>query len=153
MSPRLCLILAASFGLLAVILAAFGAHGLKDTGYLERKYASEPDKNIAGQPVNAAFKYLTDFETGVTYHMAHALAMGLTGAIMVHRNSRWLRAAAYGFAAGIVLFSGALYVLVIGGPRFLEIPWGMVAPLGGTSLMIGWLCLAVGVARTDYNRS
>ena len=54
-----------------------------------------------------------------------------------------LSVAAWMFTCGIALFSGALYVLVIGGPRFAGVPWGAVAPLGGTALLIGWLATLV----------
>jgi uncharacterized membrane protein YgdD (TMEM256/DUF423 family) len=143
MSPRICLFLTACFGLLAVALGAFGAHGLKDSGFLERKYESEPPKLIAGHSVPAAYKYFRDFETAVDYHVMHTFALGLTGLLMVRiGHCRGLQAAAWCFVAGMLLFSGALYVLVIGGPCWLGIPWGMVAPIGGTLQLAGWFALA-----------
>lgn len=147
MSARTCLVIASILGFLAVFLGAFGAHGLKDTGFLEKKYASEEPKNYAGQLLPASYKYLLDFETAVRYHMWHALAMGLAAVQMQRRNSRMLAIAACCFGFGIVLFSGSLYVLVIGGPRFGGIPWGAIAPFGGTLLLIGWAALAIGVCR------
>lgn len=136
------LLLTAVSGFLAVALGAFGAHGLKDTGYLERKYAEIPPKNLAGHTVPAAFKYLRDFETGVDYHLTHTAALGITAILMMHRRSRWLAPAAWSFLLGTALFSGSLYVLVIGGPKWAGIPWGMIAPIGGTLLLAGWGCLA-----------
>jgi uncharacterized membrane protein YgdD (TMEM256/DUF423 family) len=147
MSPRTCLCLASFLGFLGVFLGAFGAHGLKDTPYLATKYANTLPKLVAGQPVPAAYKYAQDFETGVEYHMTHALAMLATGLLMLHQPSRLLSLAAWCFVGGVVFFSGTLYILVIGGPRWLGIPWGMVAPLGGTLQLIGWLSLAAATFR------
>ena len=147
MSGRTCLCLAGCLGFLAVFLGAFGAHGLKDTKFLTNKYADFQPKIVAGHSIPASYKYAQDFETGVEYHMVHVLAMLATGLLMLHQPSRSLCVAAWCFLGGIVLFSGALYVLVIGGPRWLGIPWGMVAPIGGTLQLIGWLALTSGALR------
>jgi uncharacterized membrane protein YgdD (TMEM256/DUF423 family) len=147
MNGKTCLCLASFLGFLAVFLGAFGAHGLKDTPYLAKKYADMPPKIVAGHPVPAAYKYAQDFETGVEYHITHVLAMLATGVLMLHQPSRLLSFAAWCFLGGIVFFSGALYVLVIAGPRWLGIPWGMVAPLGGTLQLIGWLSLTAATFR------
>lgn len=152
MSPRSCLLLSAISGCLAVVLGAFGAHGLGDSGYLERRYAELEPRQLQGLTVTAAHKFLRDFETGVRYHMWHSLALGLTGLLMLHSRSRWLSAAAWAWAGGILLFSGSLYVLVIGGPRFGGVPWGMVAPIGGTLLVLGWCLLAAGVLTSPLCR-
>lgn len=143
MNAQITLTMAAVFGFLAVFLGAFGAHGLKDSGYLERKFQDMEAKNYAGQKLVASYKYMLDFETGVRYHMWHALALGLTGVLMQRQPSLPLTLAAVCFTAGILIFSGSLYLLVIGGPRFGGIPWGAVAPIGGTLLLLGWGCLAV----------
>ncbi|MEY3172351.1 MAG: hypothetical protein RLZZ436_264 [Planctomycetota bacterium] len=143
MSPRTVLLIAALSGLLSVILGAFGAHGLNDTKYLERKYADMPAKTVAGLQLPAAFKYFRDFETGVDYQLTHTAALLACGLLMQQRSTRLLRLSALSFSAGILFFSGSLYVLVIGGPRWLGVPWGMVAPIGGTLLMVGWMLLAL----------
>ncbi len=147
MSARMCLCLASFFGFLGVFLGAFGAHGLKDTKFLADKYADLQPKIVAGHPVPAAYKYAQDFETGVEYQMTHVLAMLATGLLMLHQPSRLLSLTAWCFAGGIVFFSGTLYMLVIAGPRWLGIPWGMVAPLGGTLQLIGWLSLTAATFR------
>ena len=147
MNGRMCLRLAGCLGFLAVFLGAFGAHRLKDTEFLKDKYANLPPKIVAGHSIPASYKYAQDFETGVEYHMVHALAMLATGLMMLHHPSRCLSVAAWCFLGGIVLFSGGLYVLVIGGPRWLGVPWGMVVPVGGTLQMIGWLALTSGAFR------
>ena len=147
MSARTCLILAATFGFLAVLLGAFGAHGLSDSGFLERKYSQMEPKNVSGMEMPASYKYLQDFRTGVRYHMWHALALFGVGLIMLRQPSKLLSAAAWCFVGGIVLFSGALYVLVIGGPKFGGITWGLVAPIGGTLQLIGWVILSIAACR------
>lgn len=149
MSPRACLTIASLLGFLAVAMGAFGAHGLKDAGpsgkgYLELKYSDTEAKNIAGQMFAASYKYLKDYETGVQYHMMHVVAMLFTGLLMLHHRSKLYSAAAWCFLGGILFFSGALYILVIGGPRWMGVPWGAIAPLGGTLQLVGWILLAIG---------
>lgn len=149
MTAKNCLTLAAIFGFLAVLLGAFGAHGLSDgdPGFLVKKYGATDPKLVSGMELPASYKYYQDFQTGVRYHMWHALAMFGVGLLLQRQSSRMLRIAAWCFAGGIVFFSGSLYVLVIGGPRFAGVPWGMVAPLGGTLQLVGWVVLAVAVRR------
>ncbi len=111
--------MAGGLGFLAVALGAFGAHGLQDK--------LEP-------------KMLTTFEVGVRYHMYHALALLATAWLSSQLpGSRLPAAAGVSFLIGIVLFSGVLYVLALTGARWL----GMVAPLGGTAFMVGWVLLAL----------
>ena len=110
--------LAALAGFLGVALGAFGAHGLR--GRLS------PDM-------------LAVFETGVRYHMYHALALILVGLIM-GRWSGWLmHTAGWCFVAGILLFSGSLYALALTGVTVL----GAITPLGGVAFLAGWACLTL----------
>ena len=74
---------------------------------------------------------LVVFETGVRYHLIHGLGL--------------LAIAGYLFVAGILIFSGCLYVLAITGIRWL----GAITPIGGVCLIIGWGLLAVGVLRAS----
>lgn len=143
MSARFCLTVAAALAFVGVALGAFGAHGLKDSGFLEKKYSETESKNLAGLLVPASYKYLRDFETGVQYHLIHAIALLFTGVLLRTDGSVSLRTAAWCFLTGILLFSGSLYVLVIAGPKWSGIPWGMITPIGGTLLLIGWGSLAV----------
>ena len=102
-------------GALAVLLGAFGAHGLK---------SQVPPESVAS------------WNTAVEYHLLHSvvlLALALFSA-SGGPSSPW---AMRGFAAGIVLFSGSIYALVLGGPRWL----GPVTPIGGVCLIGGWLAL------------
>lgn len=105
--------------LLAVALGAFGAHGLE--GKIE--------EHLLGA-----------YETGVQYHIAHSLGLILIG-VLSQRSlaSKWLSRSAWLLAAGIVLFSGSLYVMALTGISKL----GIITPIGGVAFLAGWACLAV----------
>ena len=107
---RLWLGIAAVNGALAVLAGASAAHALR--AHLT------PDM-------------LAVWETGARYHMYGALAMGLA-AVAGSRLSPIF------FLAGIVLFSGSLYALALGGPWWL----GPLTPIGGCFLIAGFVCLA-----------
>lgn len=111
----------AVLGALGVLAGAFGAHGLEGQVSAER---------------------LHTFATGASYHLWHALALVLTGAVARQRSPRAsLTWAGLCFAIGVVLFSGSLYALVL-----LDAPMlGMITPLGGLTLVAGWALLAFGV--------
>ena len=128
---------------LAVILGAFGAHGLDK--HFQNKYADVPPKQITGHEVPAAYKYMQDYKTGVRYHMWHALGLLAVGLAANERKRRSFQIAGWCFSLGIVFFSGALYVLTVMGSKWLGITWGLVAPLGGTLMIVGWFALALGV--------
>jgi uncharacterized membrane protein YgdD (TMEM256/DUF423 family) len=77
-------------------------------------------------------EYLPTFETGVRYHLIHAVALlALAG----ERRPVGLPAAL--FTLGVVLFSGSLYAIALGAPTWL----GIVTPFGGMALLLGWLSL------------
>ncbi len=121
--PRLFFILGAVAAGLAVALGAFGAHGLEGRVTPER---------------------LETFKTGVLYHLIHALAL-LAAAWAASQWPGWaVQAAGYLFAAGIVLFSGSLYLLVLTDTRWL----GAVTPFGGVAFIAGWGLLAWGIWRS-----
>ena len=110
MSPARSTIIAAGLlGFTGVALGAFGAHALKDT--------------------LAANGTIATWQTAVLYQLIHAVAL-LTSPGGPWVNRCWI--------AGVVLFSGSLYWLALGGPKFL----GPVTPLGGISLLLGWALLA-----------
>jgi uncharacterized membrane protein YgdD (TMEM256/DUF423 family) len=120
---RRCIAGGALLMLAAVVLGAFGAHGLR--GVLSPQQ-------------------LASYLTGVTYQQLHALGLILVGAIAaLTPRSVWLGRAAVLFVLGITLFSGSIYALTLGAPRWL----GMVAPVGGTSFMLGWAAIAVHALR------
>jgi len=113
----------ALFAFLGVALGAFGAHALK---------------------ARLTAEMLAVYQTGVQYHLAHALGIVLIG-VLVQRlpASRWLPVAAWTMTAGVIVFSGSLYALSITGVRLL----GAITPLGGLALLAAWLLVAIGVAK------
>ncbi len=91
-------------------------------------------------------KQLASYQTGVLYQQLHSLALILVGVIAtVTQGSRWLSRAAVLFGVGIFFFSGSIYAMTLGAPRWL----GMVAPLGGISFMLAWLALALHAGKGD----
>lgn len=115
---RVFVALGALSGSLAVALGAFGAHALRG------RLAPED---------------LAIFETGVRYQMYHALALLAVALWIAHiGQSRNLAAAGWLLVAGTVVFSGSLYLLALGGPRWL----GAITPLGGLAFIAAWLLLA-----------
>jgi uncharacterized membrane protein YgdD (TMEM256/DUF423 family) len=127
----------AVLGGLAVAFGAFAAHGLDD--YFAKRYRDLPPKAAAGFAVPASWKYLQDFKTGAEYQMYHSLALlavGLAAARTTRRRA--LNLAGGCFVAGIVLFSGSLYVLTLTG----DTHWAIATPIGGTLFLVGWGALA-----------
>lgn len=114
---KLFLVLASLNGFLAVSLGAFAAHALRN---------------------RLTPEMLNTFQTGVQYHMYHALALFGVGILSLHfPNNSLTRAAGYLFMLGIILFSGSLYTLSLTGVRWL----GAITPLGGVAFLAAWACL------------
>jgi uncharacterized membrane protein YgdD (TMEM256/DUF423 family) len=107
-------------GFLAVALGAFGAHGL------QARLADVAD----------GAKRLAWWQTAAQYHLMHALALGLVALAVAKVPGA--RFAGVAFVVGTLLFSGSLYVMALGGPRWL----GAVTPLGGLGFLAGWALLA-----------
>ena len=122
------IILGASLAGLAVILGAFGAHGLKNK-------VSPADLAI--------------FETGVQYHMYHALGLILIGILGFHYNSDVIQLPAALLSIGILIFSGSLYILVLTGLRWM----GAITPIGGVAFIAGWLLLVLRIVGRLCSRS
>lgn len=120
---KLFLLIASLSGFLAVALGAFGAHGLKG---------------------KLADNLFSAFETAVQYHFYHTLAL-LGVALLLQRlqTSTALSVSGWLFVVGIVLFSGSLYGLALGGSKLL----GPITPLGGLCFLAGWISLFVAVLR------
>ena len=118
---RLSLTLGALFGMLAVLLGAFGAHGLE---------------------AHVAAERLATWATASVYLALHALALLALGALSAQRpRSRLLALSAWCLIFGTLVFSGSLFILVL-----TDIPaWGAVTPFGGSLLILGWGLLAVGL--------
>ena len=109
---------------IAVALGAFGAHGLR---------------------ARVPAELLATWHTAVEYHAWHGLGLFGVGLLMLRMPGRAPAMAAALFVAGIVLFSGSLYALVLTGVRGL----GAVTPLGGVAFIAGWLALAWGVWKAE----
>ena len=141
-NSRNWIILGAVLAGLSVVLGAFGAHGLE--GSLQTLYAGQR-RNMTGFDVPASFKYAQDFVTASRYQMSHGLGLILLGLIAGANPTPCQRIAAWCFSLGIVLFSGSLYLLAVTGLTRL----GMVAPIGGSLLIAGWVAFAIGAARRN----
>jgi uncharacterized membrane protein YgdD (TMEM256/DUF423 family) len=113
-----CIVAGALLMFVGVVLGAFGAHALQQV---------------------LTPRQLSSYQTGVLYQQLHSLALLLVGVIaLVAPASPWLARAAVLFGAGMFFFSGSIYLMTLGAPRWL----GMVAPIGGLSFMLAWLALA-----------
>ncbi|SPE60499.1 conserved membrane hypothetical protein [Verrucomicrobia bacterium] len=114
MTNSVALRVAALVGLLAVALGAFGAHGLKD--------------------ILARNQTATIWEKAVLYHFIHGLMLFILAGRRPLPAGPW-----FCFLAGIVIFSGSLYVLAVTNVRWL----GAITPVGGLSFIAGWLWLVI----------
>lgn len=120
------LISGALLGASAVMTGAFGAHALQ----------SVLDDRARGW-----------YDTAVTYHAGHALALLITGIVSLHIGSgagkSAVRCAGICLLLGVMIFSGSLYVMAFTGITKL----GMITPIGGVFLIVGWLSLALATSR------
>ena len=113
---------------LAVALGAFGAHGLK-------QYVS---------PLQ-----IETFRTGVQYQMYHALAMVIAVLMSQYFDTVWIRRAEWFFLAGIILFSGSLYLFTFfEATGMSSVRWlGPITPLGGVCFLFGWIFAILSVRK------
>ena len=132
---RRVLLIAGLAGASGVLMGSFGAHGLD--GFLTSR----------GLDTELVAKRVDQFDVGVRYHLIHAVALlGLAGLSIGSENLiRWV---ARLMTAGLLLFSGSLYLLVV-----TNTPWlGAITPLGGLSWIVGWTLLLF-AARTPSHDS
>ena len=123
-SARTIIITGAILAFIAVALGAFGAHAMK----------TWLDTDL-----------LAVYQTGVQIHLAHALGIILIGILVqVLSPSKWLPIAGWIMTTGVIIFSGSLYALSLTGIRVL----GAITPLGGVALLVAWLLVAIGVAKS-----
>ena len=105
---------------ICVGLGAFGAHALKN---------------------RLSERLFEVYQTGIQYHLLHALGLLVVGLLLLHIGSNGaLRWAGYLMLAGMVLFSGSLYLLALGAPKWL----GILTPFGGVAFIVAWVVFAVG---------
>jgi uncharacterized membrane protein YgdD (TMEM256/DUF423 family) len=119
---RTFFILGAVLALLAVAAGAFGAHGLR---------------------ARVTPELLVVFETAARYQMYHAVALIVTAWAWGQWPGTATLAAGWLFLAGILIFSGSLYVLVLTGLRWM----GAITPIGGVAFLLGWGLLALAAWR------
>lgn len=119
---RVFFVAGAAFALIGVAAGAFGAHFLSARIPADR---------------------LVTFETGVRYQMYHALALLALAGVWTRWPVALLQTAGWLMIAGILIFSGSLYALTFGAPRW----FGAITPLGGLSFLSGWACAIVAVLR------
>jgi uncharacterized membrane protein YgdD (TMEM256/DUF423 family) len=112
-------------GIIAVILGAFGAHGLR---------------KIASPEVIDAFK------TGVQYQMYHTLALLVVAIVYDRLQNNWVKWSGYLFSMGIIFFSGSLYLItgLKAYEKTVPVVVGIITPLGGLVFILGWISLLVG---------
>ena len=116
---KVFVILGSLSAFVGVALGAFGAHGLK---------------------TKVTPEMLTVWQTGVQYHLVHALGLVLIGILcQLMPETSMVRNAGWMILSGTVLFSGSLYVMVLSDIRAL----GMITPLGGVAFLVGWLLIAI----------
>ncbi|KKB61783.1 membrane protein [Robbsia andropogonis] len=113
MKDRQLLVAGAINMFIAVVAGAFGAHGLR---------------NVVSPLM------LGVWETGVTYHLIHGIALLLIALAMPHIGEKALSLCGTLMLAGIVLFSGSLYLLVLTGVRWI----GVITPIGGVAFLAAW---------------
>lgn len=121
------LITASSLLAVAVILGAFGAHGLKNI--------------LAPEAIGT-------FETGVRYHFYHAFALLAVAIVYGSFRNKWIKYSGYAFILGIILFSGSLFLLTaIKATNTVGLSGiGIITPIGGLCFVAGWFMFIFGVA-------
>ncbi len=117
-TDRMLVLAGSLLGLTAIVAGTFAAHVVPE--YLDEKA-------------------LNTFDTAVRYHTYNALATLAAAWVWSRWPGRTPMLAGWMFVVGTVLFSGSLYVLVSTGARWL----GMVAPIGGSAMIVGWFLLAL----------
>lgn len=115
------LLCGAGFGALGVMIGAFGAHALS-------KMLTETGRTAT-------------FETAVKYQMYHTLALLVAAMLLGKYASKWFEYASWSYLAGILIFSGSLYILCLSNVG----KWGAVTPFGGLALIAGWIFLFIGI--------
>ncbi len=113
----------AILAMLGVMIGAFGAHALK--------------------PILEANGRVDTFETAVKYHFYHALGLLFLGLLSHLRPSKWLNYAGNCLLAGVIIFSGSLYLLCLSGITFL----GAITPIGGVCMIAGWLLVVISIIK------
>lgn len=121
---KLFLFLGGANAALVVVLGAFGAHALK---------------------ARLSSDMMAVYHTAIQYHLFHALGLIAVGVLAAWLpGSGYLKWAGWTMLAGIVLFSGSLYLLSVSGIRWL----GAITPLGGIAFIVAWVLFCIAVLKT-----
>lgn len=123
MKNQKILLSGAIFMALSVLLGAFGAHALKTQ--------LSPEMMLV-------------YRTGVEYQFYHALGLLFIGTTGFHIKSKYLLWSGQLITAGIILFSGSLYILALTGIKTI----GAITPIGGLSFVAGWIFLAIALFKS-----
>jgi uncharacterized membrane protein YgdD (TMEM256/DUF423 family) len=122
-TSKLFLLMGSLNALIAILLGAFGAHGLK---------------------ARLSTDMMAHYQTGIQYHFYHAIGLIIIGLIAINvPESGMIKWSGWIMFAGILLFSGSLYILSISGMRWL----GAITPIGGTAFIIAWALIVIDVLR------
>lgn len=116
------LVLGTALLAIAVLVGAFGAHGLKNL--------VEADK-------------LVTFETGVRYHFYHGIGLVLLGLIQQNFQTLDLKVSIWSFLVGTILFSFNCYFYVLTGMKV----FAMIVPVGGLLFVLGWLVMMIKILK------
>ena len=120
---------AAIAGALSVMLGAFAAHGLKNLLSADN---------------------LQIFETAVRYQFYHVFALLAVGILHAAFPGKFIKWAGNLFIAGIIIFSGSLYLLCYVKQNQLPLNWiGAITPFGGAAFIIGWIMIFFGVVKRN----
>lgn len=123
-TAKVFLILGGINAALVVLLGAFGAHGLK---------------------ARMTAEMLSVYQTGVHYHLFHALGLLAVGLVATQiSGSAYLKWSGWSMLAGIILFSGSLYVMSVSGLRWL----GIITPFGGVAFIVAWVLFATAIVKS-----
>mgnify|MGYP000353501278 CR=1 FL=1 len=117
MWTRIALLIGAFYGMTGVALGAMGAHALKS---------------------KLSERFMNAYLTGTKYQLMHALLLIMLGILVAQYPSKWMTSAIICTALGVLLFSGSLYALTL-----LEWKVGIITPIGGVFLIVGWFSLLV----------
>ena len=126
------LLLVSLLGALAVILGAFGAHGLKEV---------LPEQS------------LSSYNTGIRYHFYHVLVLFGLSILLKDKYNKWFYYASISLVVGIVLFSGSIYLLATKDAIGLtHYKWlGPITPIGGVFFIVAWLLIGLGAMKSNDN--
>ena len=141
---RRIIVYAAMSGAIGVAIGAYGAHGLESFLISREQSGDESPEGSRERGPELIAKRLDQFDVGVRYHLVHSVALLALASVPFgspasrHWVSRF-------FLAGLLLFSGSLYALVLS-----DTPWlGAITPIGGLAWILGWLTLVLVARRTS----